>query len=549
MCIFVPALTLAQDLETITRQKPFSVNGAVTVAGGYYLASGLPNTRRPYSYSLIAAPTVSLYGIQIPFNVTVTEGSRSIRNPFAQFGINPHWKWIKTYFGWTNMRWTPTTLGGKTFLGAGIEINPSLFRLGAFWGRLNPAVRENLLGTEPIQPQYKRFGWGARLGVGNQKNFVDLIWLRGKDRANSIPPPQDTLNQMQFTPAENAIVGIHSFQTFAKGKLTWQLDGAVSAFTRNTASELLDIGNSRWARFLKVAFPPRLSSSYAWSAHTHFAYKTEKLNLSFDYNRIQPEYQSMGVDFILNDQQKITLAQSFPAGKKKWNLSLSQFYQHDNLNKRKAVRTHRGGISTSANWQRDQKFGITFSYNNFIMFQTRGMRPVNDTTKIAQLQNTFLISPRYTLLNTKTVHVLFAALNYTRLDDFNRFTSQFTRNNTINCNVGYTLSLIKSGFGFAPNFNVLYSITPAFKVLQLTPNATFTKNFWKGKINTSLMLGFTASRQNTLWNARTLNNTLGIGYQITRRHSLKLNHSIMHTWLPAATTRELRGELAYSYVF
>lgn len=539
----------AQDLETIGKQKPFEIHGAVSLSGGYYKGIGFQNTRRPYSYSLMAAPTISIYGVQIPFNITFTEGSRSLANPFAQFGVNPYWKWIKGYLCWTNMNWTPTTLGGKTFLGVGLEINPSLFRFGGFWGRLNPAVKENLLGTEPIQPQYKRFGWGLKIGVGNEKNYFDFIWLYGKDKNTSIPSPIDTLNQLNYTPAQNAIIGFKNHQTFAKGKFTWDLDGAISAYTRNTNSQLLDIGNGFGTKFLRVAFPPRLSSSFAWSLHNNFTYKTDDLTLGFDYNRIEPEYQSMGVDYILNDQEKITLTQLFNTAKKKWNFSFNEFYQHDNLNKRKALRTHRSGLSANANWQMNQNFGATFSYNSFFMFQSKGLKQVNDSTKVAQLQNTFLVSPRYMILNTKMVHVIFLAATYTRLDDLNKYTAKYSNNNTINTNIGYTLSLIQSAFGFAPNLNIMYSKSPTFDILNITPNFTFTKSFWKGKINTSLMLGYTASRQNKLWNSHTFNNSIGMGYNITIHHSLKFNNSIMYTSRQLLPTQEYKGDLTYTYTF
>jgi hypothetical protein len=156
----------AQDLENIAKAKPFEIHGSASASVGYYKGVGFQNTRRPYSYSIMLAPTISVYGVQIPFNLTFTEGSRSINNPFAQFGVNPHWKWIKGYFGWTNMTWSPTTLSGKTFLGAGIEINPSLFRFGAMYGRFNPAIKENLLSKEIQQPQFKRKGWATKIGGG-----------------------------------------------------------------------------------------------------------------------------------------------------------------------------------------------------------------------------------------------------------------------------------------------------------------------------------------------------------------------------------------------
>jgi hypothetical protein len=257
----------------------------------------------------------------------------------------------------------------------------------------------------------------------------------------------------------------------------------------------------------------------------------------------------MGVDYILNDQEKVTLNQSFFADKKKWNFSLNEFYQHDNLNKRKALQTHRTGLNATANWQQNQKFGATISYSGFFMFQTKGLKELNDTTKLAQLQNTLVLSPRYTLMNTKLVQVIFSSISYTRLDDFNRFTTGFSKNNTVNVNVGYTLSVINAAFGFSPNINVMYSTSPLFDVLNISPAATFSKTWWKGKINTSLMLGYTASRQNKLWNSYIINNTIGIGYNITHQHSLKYSNSVTYTKRINSSTGEYRGELSYTYTF
>ena len=267
----------SQDLGNVTKANPFEIHGVASGSVGYYSTGSFNSSRKPYSYSIMLAPTLSVYGVQIPFNFTFTEGSKNVKNPFAQFGINPYYKWAKGYFVYTNMSWSPTTLNGKTFLGAGIEINPSLFRFGAFYGILNPAVKENLLGPNAQQPQFKRKGWGLKIGVGNENNYFDFIWLHGKDVSNSIPKPTDTLNQLNYTPAENAVFGIKSHQAFLKKKnLVWDLDAAASAYTRDNNSQLVDIGNGIGTKFLHVAIPPKLSTSYAWTAHTNITYKAEK---------------------------------------------------------------------------------------------------------------------------------------------------------------------------------------------------------------------------------------------------------------------------------
>lgn len=550
LCICFVLSTEAQDLENVAKTNPFEIHGTASGTVGYYSTGSFNSSRKPYSYSIMLAPTISVYGVQIPFNFTFTEGSKNVKNPFAQFGINPYYKWAKGYFCWTNMSWSPTTLNGKTFLGAGIELNPSLFRFGAFYGILNPALKENLLGPNTQQPQFKRRGWGLKLGVGNENNHFDFIWLHGKDVANSIPAISDTLNQLSYTPAENAVFGIKSHQAFLKKKnLVWDLDASASAYTRDLNSKLIDIGTGTGTKFLKVAIPPHLSTSYAWTAHTNITYKAEGYTLGFDYNRVQPEYQSMGVDYMMNDLQKISLNQSFVAAKKKVNVSFSEFYQHDNLNKRKSVKTNRTGLSATIGLNINQHFGAAISYNNYTTFQTKGTKKLNDSTKILQLQNTFVFAPHYVIVNEKFVHNIFAAIAYSRLDDLNKITSKFSKNSTVNTNIGYSLSVIKIFFSATPSLNILYSENPSVKLFSVGPTFAFSKNFMKGKIAASTSITFIVTKQNSLWSSKTLTNNIGFSYRVTKNHAVKLNNNIMYTKYATGATHEYKGDLTYTYTF
>ena len=540
----------SQDLGNVTKANPFEIHGVANGSVGYYSTSSFNSSRKPYSYSIMLAPTLSVYGVQIPFNFTFTEGSKNVKNPFAQFGINPYYKWAKGYFVYTNMSWSPTTLNGKTFLGAGVEINPSLFRFGAFYGILNPAVKENLLGPNAQQPQFKRRGWGLKIGVGNENNYFDFIWLHGKDVSNSIPKPTDTLNQLNYTPAENAVFGIKSHQAFLKKKnLIWDLDAAASAYTRDNNSQLIDIGNGIGTKFLQAAIPPKLSTSYAWTAHTNITYKAEKYSLGFDYNRIQPEYQSMGVDYMMNDQEKISLNQSFVAAKKKVSVSFAEYYQHDNLNKRKAVKTNRTGLSANIALNINKNFGASVSYNNYVTFQTKGTKELKDSTKIMQLQNTIVFAPHYTIVNTKMVHNIYGAISYSRLDDLNKITSQFSKNSTTNTNIGYSLSVTKIAFSFAPSFNILYAENQLSKLLSVGPTFSFSKSLMKGKLSVNTSIGFIASQQNKVWSNKTLTNNIGFNYRITKNHAVKFNNNIMYSKYATGATHEYKGSVTYTYTF
>lgn len=230
-------------------------------------------------------------------------------------------------------------------------------------------------------------------------------------------------------------------------------------------------------------------------------------------------------------------------------MAFNDFFQRDDLNKRKAVKTNRTGLGVNVNWNHSQSFGAAFAYNSFFVFQLKGLKQLNDTTKLLQLQNTFLVAPHYTIINTKAVHNVILSISYSRLDDLNRFTSKYSNNSTVNTNMGYTLAVSKITFSFTPSFNVLYSKAPNFELLNVGPSFAFSKSFWKNKISTATTITYTASRTNNIWNAHTINNSISLGIKIDKSHSLKYTNSVLYTKLTNSNTSEYRGELSYTYAF
>lgn len=538
--------SFSQDLENISKQKPFELRGSLSFGGGYYSSTGFNSTRRPYSYSIIGAPVVSVYGIQIPMNITITEGSRQVNNPFAQFGINPYYKWLKVYAGWTNMHWSPTTLNGKTFLGGGIEINPGKFRFGMMYGRLNPAIKEDTLKPNSITPMYKRIGMGARIGVGTSNHFVDLILFKGKDISNSIPNPSDILNN---GPQENVAIGIISKQNFLKKRLIWDFDGSISAYSRDINSETVDIGTGPGSKILKGLITPRLSTSYAFSIHSALSYRLKKGLIGAEYNHIEPEYQSMGVDYLLNDQEKYSLKQNFNLIKNKLNINLNEYYQHDDLNHRKAAKTMRTGLNTSINANMTSKFGISMAYNLFDIEQTNGIKHISDTVRLTQVNQQIQIAPRYNLFSETMTHSIFATWSYQNLKDKNSFTSSFNNSQNINTNIGYVIVINKHQLSISPMLSILNSQIGNIRINNITPTLNFSKAWLKNKLNTGIIFALTITNQNNGSKSSTFTNNVQISYLINKHHSIRFTNNIMNTNSVLLHTSEAKGELFYTYTF
>ena len=139
LIIFSPLRIKAQGLETISKQKPVSLNGYLDIKTIIYNANGIPERRKPFSF-LLRALTLNLYGVAIPFNFTISEQERSFRQPFNQFGLSPQYKWPQLTWVTRNLNFFALHLAGHTMLGAGFELSPVFLKLGFMYGRLNRAT-------------------------------------------------------------------------------------------------------------------------------------------------------------------------------------------------------------------------------------------------------------------------------------------------------------------------------------------------------------------------------------------------------------------------
>src|SRR5215813_12929828 len=151
---------LAQNLEHIGKQKPFTFSGSIGGGLNFYNSNETSYTRDPFTWNLYGSFTPTIYSISLPFSFVVNQYSKSYTTPFAQFGISPTYKWIKLHLGYRNISMSPFTFDGQTFKGVGIELTPKMFRFAAFYGSLNKAISEDTTTGHLAQPQYGRKGYG-----------------------------------------------------------------------------------------------------------------------------------------------------------------------------------------------------------------------------------------------------------------------------------------------------------------------------------------------------------------------------------------------------
>src|SRR5690606_25043087 len=125
--------------------------------------------------------------IALPFTYTYSNQGGKFTQPFNRTSLNPNYKWIKSQIGLTSMSFSPYTLSGHLFLGAGVDLTPGKWKISVMAGRLNKAV-----GFDPIENNlstitFGRFGYGLKCGYENKGYGGSIILFKAKDNVESLP--------------------------------------------------------------------------------------------------------------------------------------------------------------------------------------------------------------------------------------------------------------------------------------------------------------------------------------------------------------------------
>src|SRR5579872_596275 len=167
----------SQDLGSFAGGKALVIHGSLGAEADFYRSNESYPTRPPFAWNINGSLTPVLYGVNLPFSFVVTQYGKSYASPFTYIGISPSYKWVKLHLGYRTMLFSPLVFAGQSFLGGGIELSPKGFYFGGWYGLLNKAVQEGTSFAHPIEPQYRRIGYGFKFGIGSPKNNVSISFF------------------------------------------------------------------------------------------------------------------------------------------------------------------------------------------------------------------------------------------------------------------------------------------------------------------------------------------------------------------------------------
>lgn len=498
------------------------VGGGLNYSSVFYNADGIPNRRQPFTWFLNGNLNVSILDFSLPFTFNYSNNQIAYTQPFNIQSFNPTYKWIKGYAGITAMNFSQYTLAGHIFAGGGVELSPKNFKFAAMYGRLKKAVEFDAEANSDINMSYKRMGWGASAGYEKNGHGIKLIYFAAKDDPNSL---QFVPINTNVTPMENTVISIAGKTSLYKN-IKLEAEYAISGLTRNVTSPQ-DL-NTPPKNQIPLLFQPNATSQFFSAFKSSIGYGIKTFAINLNYERIEPDYKTLGAYFFNNDLENITLAPSISVLKGKLNLSFNTGLQRDNLDNSKLNTTKRWVGSFNANYAPNQHWNIMGSYSNFSTFTKQ--RPQEDpfykntldTLNFYQLSQNAMFSAGYNFSKTKTRQNILVTANYLvtgqnqgAIQDPGLFgtTSQIKLpSRVVNGNISHNISVVKTKTAFSIALNCNYSEMINTFTMYYGPNLNISQAFYNNTLRATIGTSYNQVLSNDIKTNELFNHRLTLSY-------------------------------------
>ncbi|MEQ8420346.1 MAG: hypothetical protein RIB64_10105 [Arenibacter algicola] len=362
ICPFVMCCTFgfsqSINFDQLGKEKWVRYNGGISANAVYY--DGNAN-RQDFTYYLTGNLNFNLAGLyNVPLSFTYSNQDFNFPNPFKfnRLSLHPSYKWATAHIGDVSMTFSPYTLSGHQFTGGGIELNPEgKFQISAMYGRFLKATEYN-----PEEPRalaaYKRIGYGIKTAYDFDFMKLGVILFKANDDENSLGNPFPV--ELGLTPKDNAVLSFESeFRLLDKAQI--RIEYAISGVTEDTRLTDAPASNGLLSFLLKE----NISTNYYNALNASFSYPAGNGTVGAGYERIDPEYKTLGAYYFNNDLENITLNASQTLFNNKVNLSVNAGLQQDNLDNAKTSDQQRIVSAVTLNYTASERLGINAGYSNF----------------------------------------------------------------------------------------------------------------------------------------------------------------------------------------
>lgn len=547
-CICSKGYTQDVDLESFYKPN-FKVTGNVNANMMYY-NSNMPNAREPFTYLLSGSLNISAFNFNVPLFYSITNQGNNLGYTapfdFNRLSIMPKYKWVKAYIGNVSMTFSPYTLSGFPFKGVGLELTPrSPFKVTLMGGQLLKAVsEENAMGGIPV---YQRFGYGAKIGFEQPQYKIGWIGFYAKDNVNSL----NMTNDKGVTPKENFVNSL-TFSTSLLKNLNFNVEYALSVLTDDTRSKNLSGGS-----FRDKLFSAKESTSYMNAFNVNFDYNIQKSVIGLTYERIDPNYNTLGALYFNNDLENIALRFSRPFYQDKITVSTSLGFQRDDLAKAKKQDTKRVVASINMNYTVTDQLTISGSYSNFSTYTNKKLDQFelinnpnvvqSDTLDYRQLSQNANVNMSYAFGEKRNQNFNF---NYSIAGQANEqggIIRKGQASTVQNYNLSHSVNFIGTKVALNSSLNYTNNEVGQNSNSSIGGSIGASKKLFKDKLNTNFGVLYNNSQSN-MNSSSVFGVKFNNSYMLLEKHNLNMSIiSMFRSSSNAKKFNDLTATLNYSY--
>ncbi len=245
------------------------------------------------------------------------------------------------------------------------------------------------------------------------------------------------VNPFAVTPQENMVAATNWQIKFLNDKLAWHSEVSGSVYSKDMRASALNIDSINVPGFITGIYTPRIGTNIDYALQSDLNYRSQLFNAKFAYKLIGPGYNSLGLSYLINDQQEFSAMTSFNLSGYYLNFNWARF--NDNLINQKLFTTVRNQFNVSVNGM------ITSFWSGSIMTSILGMNnnSSNDTTQINF--STFVIGTNHAFMFQPNSVLRSINLNYTyQTSGDNSPLRTNTRSITNSANLGFSFGLLQN---------------------------------------------------------------------------------------------------------
>jgi hypothetical protein len=493
----------AQAIDQLGIKKGADLSGSLSATTNSYKAFGIPNRRDPFNWFLNGNFNFTLFGYSMPFSFSYSNQNRNFTQPFNRFQFAPSYKWAKVNIGTQSMNFSNYTLAGHMFNGVGTELTPGKFSISAMYGTLLKAVPFATLTTNSTREDslqnnrgaFQRKGAGVKLGFNNNGNSYGISVFKAQDIVNSLPfVPVDA----NLTPRDNISMGITLKQNMGKHFFS-ELEYSLSSINKDNRlnsnfEDSVKQQNLGKYNLLNGFLKPNGSKVFYDALQAGVGFTMNHFSVKLNYERVAPDYETMGAYNVISDIQNMTIAPSVQLLKGKVNIAANVGLQNDNLNKQKATTSKRvvgnGSVSITPN----NHWNINANYNNFTSFiRTKPLdnpftvRTPYDSLDFYQVNKSYGGAVAYIFGSKEIPKNISLNVNYQQAADEQRGAdiNQIINTDFFTSNLGFTLSKSKVGLSVTTGVNYYINNNPSGSTSFIGPSLSVSKTMMQQKLRLS----------------------------------------------------------------